>query len=120
MSAALACAPVTNTATAGDAAASAESAATAGDAASAEETAAGEDVLQLTLEELSQYDGQNGNPAYIAVDGVIYDVSDVSFWSGGRHNGFSAGADLTDAIKNVSPHGVSKLSGLPVVGELID
>ena len=116
MSAALACTPVSDTATAGDAS---ESAAATGNVSSTEE-AADKDVLQLTLEELSQYDGQNGNPAYIAVDGVIYDVSNVSFWAGGQHNGFTAGADLTDAIKNVSPHGVSKLSGLPVVGELTD
>lgn len=34
--------------------------------------------LELTLEELAAYDGKDGNPAYIAVDGVIYDVTDVS------------------------------------------
>ena len=41
--------------------------------------------LVLTLDELAQYDGQNGNPAYIAVDGVIYDVTNVSQWNGGAH-----------------------------------
>ena len=79
----------------------------------AEPTAA---LLQLTLEELKQYDGQNGNPAYIAVDGVIYDVTNVKEWSGGKHNGYTAGQDLTDIIKNKSPHGVAKLQGVPVVG----
>lgn len=76
--------------------------------------------LELTLEELAAYDGKDGNPAYIAVDGVIYDVTDVSFWRGGEHNGFSAGQDLTDAIKNQSPHGVARLRGVPVVGELVE
>ena len=76
--------------------------------------------VEMTLEELSEYDGQDGSPAYIAVDGVIYDVSDVSFWSGGLHNGFSAGNDLTEQIKTISPHGVSKLKGLPVVGTLAE
>ncbi|MEL7610315.1 MAG: cytochrome b5 domain-containing protein [Bacillota bacterium] len=76
--------------------------------------------MVLTPEELAQYDGKNGNPAYIAVDGVIYDVTNVPQWKDGEHNGFSAGNDLTDAIKNVSPHGVSKLKSVPVVGKLAD
>ena len=74
----------------------------------------------MTPEELSHYNGQNGNPAYIAVDGVIYDVSSVSPWNGGNHNGFTAGQDLTEEIKTISPHGVSKLNGLPVIGTLTD
>ena len=82
----------------------------------ATETAAAK--LELTVDELSQYNGKDGNPAYIAVDGVIYDVTDVPQWKDGEHNGFSAGNDLTEEIKNVSPHGVSKLQGLPVVGTL--
>lgn len=76
--------------------------------------------LVLTLEELKQYDGKNGNPAYIAVDGVIYDVTNVPQWRNGEHNGFSAGQDLTDEIKSISPHGVSKLKTVPVVGRLAD
>ena len=79
-----------------------------------------EEMLVLTLEELSTYNGQNGNPAYVAVDGVIYDVTNAGPWSGGQHNGFEAGQDLTEEIKSVSPHGVSKLEGVPVVGTLSD
>lgn len=74
----------------------------------------------FTLEELAQYDGTNGNPAYIAVDGVVYDVSNVAQWRGGQHNGFAAGRDLSSEIKTISPHGVSKLAGLVVVGKLVD
>lgn len=76
--------------------------------------------LELTAEELSAFNGKDGQSAYIAVDGVIYDVTEVSFWKNGDHNGFEAGQDLTEEIKTVSPHGVSKLNGLPVVGKLID
>ena len=83
------------------------------------DTAADTEIV-MTLEELSEYDGQDGRPAYIAVDSVIYDVSDVSFWANGSHNGFSAGNDLTEEIKTISPHGVSKLKGLTVVGRLED
>ena len=80
----------------------------------------GDETMTLTIEELSQYNGKDGNPAYIAVDGVIYDVTDVPYWSGGEHNGFSAGQELTEEIKTISPHGVSKLNGLPVVGTLAE
>lgn len=80
----------------------------------------GAEQLELTVEELAQYDGKDGQPAYIAIDGVLYDVTDVPQWKGGEHNGFTAGKDLTEEIKTISPHGVSKLKGLPVVGKLID
>ena len=76
------------------------------------------DLATFTAEELSQYDGQDGRKAYIAVDGIIYDVTDVKPWSGGKHNGFDAGKDLTYEIKNISPHGTSKLRGLTKVGKL--
>ncbi len=92
-----------------------------GGAVSPAPTGAGaEEELTLTLDELAQYDGKDGNPAYIAVDGVIYDVTDVALWKNGAHNGYTAGQDLTDEIKNISPHGVSKLKGLPVVGKLAE
>lgn len=81
---------------------------------------AGVEDLVLTVEELALYNGQDGMPAYVAVDGVIYDVSDVEYWSGGTHNGFEAGKDLTNEIKNISPHGVGKLEGVPIVGRLAE
>lgn len=75
------------------------------------------DLLQLTIEELAMYDGQNGNPAYIAVNGVVYDVTGVDAWSGGTHQGNMAGTDLTDVIDS-APHGTSVLDGLEIVGEI--
>lgn len=74
----------------------------------------------FTLEELAKYDGQNGNPAYVAVDGVVYDVSKIGAWKDGKHNGLTAGKDLTEEIKTMSPHGVSKLKSLDIVGTLED
>jgi len=82
---------------------------------SADDTAASDTTF--TLEELKAYDGQNGNPAYIAVDGTIYDVTGVKAWKEGKHNGQTAGNDLSDAIGN-APHGTSVLKDLPVVGTL--
>ena len=101
--------------------ASAANDATTTDSASATATAdaAANGTLELTLDQLKQYDGKNGNPAYVAVDGIIYDVTNVKAWRNGEHNGYSAGNDLTDIIKNKSPHGVKNLEGLPIVGKLV-
>ena len=74
--------------------------------------------LELTPRELAAYDGKNGKRAYIAYNGVIYDVTNSPAWNNGMHEGYSAGKDLTAQI-NASPHGASVLDGLPVVGILI-
>jgi predicted heme/steroid binding protein len=72
----------------------------------------------FTLDELKAYDGQNGNPAYVAVDGIVYDVTDVEEWADGKHKkGLVAGADLTSAIGD-SPHGEKVLKDLPIIGKL--
>ncbi|MGM0396176.1 MAG: cytochrome b5 domain-containing protein [Bacillota bacterium] len=72
----------------------------------------------FTLEELAEYDGMDGMDAYVAVDGVVYDVTGSDMWDAGAHNGYQAGQDLTEEIKEVSPHGVSVLERMPVVGTL--
>ena len=72
----------------------------------------------FTLEELAEYDGLEGREAYVAVDGVVYDVTGSDMWDEGGHNGFQAGQDLSEEIKEVSPHGVSVLERMPVVGTL--
>ena len=75
--------------------------------------------LLLNLNELAKYNGKDGQPAYVAVDGVIYDMTNSLPWKNGEHNGFMAGKDLTKEIKEVSPHGVMKLDNVPVVGRLL-
>ncbi len=72
----------------------------------------------FTLEELAEYDGLDGQDAYVAVDGVVYDVTDSDMWDAGGHNGYQAGQDLSEEIKEISPHGVSVLDRMPVVGTL--
>lgn len=51
--------------------------------------------MNLTLEELALYNGSNGYPAYVAVNGTIYDVTDIKSWASGTHFDLQAGADLT-------------------------
>jgi predicted heme/steroid binding protein len=79
-----------------------------------------ENLKEYTLEELAKYNGADGNPAYVAVDGLVYDVTNALPWKGGKHNGFEAGKDLSDEIKNISPHGVSKLKSVPIVGKITE
>ncbi len=69
--------------------------------------------------ELAKYDGQNGQPAYVAVDGVVYDVTGVAAWAGGKHHGNLAGHELTAVIDQRSPHGRRVLDKLTVVGKYV-
>lgn len=77
-----------------------------------------EDLPTFTLEELAEFDGKDGARAYVAVQGVVYDVTDLPRWKGGTHNGYDAGQDLTDIIINKSPHGLSTLERAIKVGVL--
>ena len=69
----------------------------------------------FTKTELAAFNGKSGNAAYIAISGTVYDVSAVSVWSTGTHEGFAAGKDLTADF----PHSASKFSGVPIVGTYV-
>ena len=69
----------------------------------------------FTASSLAQYDGQSGQPAYVAVDGVVYDMSTV--FRNGTHYGFAAGQDQSSVFH--SKHYDSILSGYTVVGKLV-
>ena len=71
----------------------------------------------FTLEELAKFNGEDGNKAYVAYEGLVYDVTDVPQWKNGKHNGQVAGTDITGIMEN-APHGTSKLEGLTVVGKM--
>lgn len=76
-------------------------------------------LTYFTLEQLAQYDGKNGAPAYVAVNGVVYNVSNNRLWAGGNHFwGLSAGRDLSAEFASCHP-GAMVLSVLPVVGYLV-
>ena len=75
--------------------------------------------LQLSLEQLSYYDGLQGRPAYIAYQNKIYDVTNASGWSQGSHEGMHlAGQDCTDILQS-APHGTSVLNQLLIIGDLV-
>ena len=76
------------------------------------------DLPVFTLEELAAYNGEDGKPAYVAVDGIVYDFTDLPRWSSGTHQGFEAGQDLTEALLEESPHGDRVLDRAEIVGRL--
>lgn len=79
-----------------------------------------EGLLEMTIEQLLMYNGENGMPAYVAVENVVYDVSDHGVWTTGSHGGNLAGTDITEMLKYNAPHGDSKLSEIVKVGIIIE
>ncbi|MCW4044192.1 MAG: cytochrome B5 [Candidatus Bathyarchaeota archaeon] len=74
------------------------------------------EAKKFTLEELAEYDGKNGKPAYVAYKGKVYDVSTSSFWLDGDHFGaHQAGKDLTEELE-MAPHGGEVLERTKLVG----
>lgn len=69
-------------------------------------------------EELAKFNGKNGNPAYVAINGTVYDVTNNAAWGAATHFGLSAGNDLTAQFN--SCHAEQPiLQKLPVVGKMI-
>lgn len=74
----------------------------------------------MTKEQLKEFNGKDGKPAYIGYKGKVYDISKSDFWPGGEHMGrFKAGEDLTDSI-DMSPHGEKNIFRYEVVDTLED
>ena len=72
----------------------------------------------INQEELATHDGKNGNAAYVAVNGRVYDISASQMWKNGVHMGqHHAGGDLTAELGR-APHGVEVLERCGEVGEL--
>jgi len=77
------------------------------------------ELKQFTLDELKQYDGGEGRPAYIAYKGKVYDVTESFLWAEGGHQGqHVAGKDLTSDM-GMAPHGEETLERVKLVGVIV-
>jgi predicted heme/steroid binding protein len=77
-------------------------------------------LLQMTVEELAQFNGKDGAKAYVAVDGNVYDVTGNRKWLDGNHEkGMSAGRDLSEFISS-APHGKDILKQFTIVGKIVE
>lgn len=75
-------------------------------------------MKDFTLEELAAYNGKNGQPAYVAYKGIVYDVTESAMWGDGEHEAMhDAGADLTREHDD-APHDVY-VTDFPEVGRLV-
>ncbi len=78
----------------------------------------------FTAEELKKYNGLGGMPVYVAVDGIVYDLSRSKYWKTGEHMKMhAAGADLSSALHDQAPKMIHKngkiLEKMPKVGVLV-
>jgi predicted heme/steroid binding protein len=92
----------------------------AADESAKQAQAAHDSLATFTIEQLARYNGKNGNPAYVAIDSIVYDVTKSKAWKNGEHKrGLKAGNDLSQQILK-SPHGKKVLKKFPAVGRLVN
>jgi predicted heme/steroid binding protein len=73
----------------------------------------------ITKEELRTHDGTKA-PAWVAIDGIVYDISESFLWIHGKHQDRHwSGIDLTGELRD-APHDESVLERFPKVGRLQD
>ncbi len=95
--------------------------------AAAQQPAADADAWKkkmFTAAELKKFDGKEGRPVYVAVDGIVYDLTNSKYWKAGKHMQLhNAGLDLSSAIHKKAPKFIHKdgkiLEKMPKVGGLI-
>ncbi len=70
-------------------------------------------------EQLKTFDGRNGQPAYVAYNGKVYDVTGSGLWRNGIHvKHHKAGRDLSRELET-APHDDQVFAGRQVVGRLV-
>jgi predicted heme/steroid binding protein/uncharacterized membrane protein len=77
-------------------------------------------MKEFDLETLTQFNGQDGKPVYIAHQGGVFDVTGSRLWKDGLHmKRHRSGQDLTTDIQ-AAPHGLEVLERYPQVGVLVE
>ena len=77
-----------------------------------------EDLKEFTLDEIKEYNGQDGKPTYVVYEGRVYDLTESKKWKNGRHmNRHESGGDLTADIQ-AAPHKPDVLERFPQIGVL--
>lgn len=75
-----------------------------------------EKLQEFSPEELAEYNGKAGKPAYVAFQGVVYDVTASESWEEGVHmDTHQAGQDLTGQMPD-APHGFDLLGRYSIAG----
>ncbi|MCS7085063.1 MAG: cytochrome b5 domain-containing protein [Bacteroidia bacterium] len=75
-------------------------------------------MRDISPEELKQNDGRNGARAWVAYNGLVYDVTDSPLFRNGKHFRHQAGADLTAELQK-APHTDRVFAKFPPIGKLV-
>ena len=75
---------------------------------------------EFTVEELAKYNGKNGNPAYTAINGKVYDMTGVPKWKNGNHFGIIAGQVLDKQFVQCHSDKLSIIERATEVGTLAE
>ena len=74
--------------------------------------------IMLTVQELSEFNGRDGKPPYVAIDGIVYDLSKINKWKDGKHHGILAGQVLTEEYYRCHSKKLNLIKKSKVVGRL--
>jgi len=78
------------------------------------------DRRRFTQQELADFDGQDGRPAYVAYEGKVFDVTESKLWRKGKHvRVHFAGVDLTREMA-AAPHEADVMDRMPQVGVIAE
>ena len=67
--------------------------------------------------QLALRNGQDKPEIWVALNGVIYEVTSSKLWKNGKHYEHWAGQDLTDELKD-APHNEKVFDKFKIVGKL--
>ncbi len=78
-----------------------------------------EQTKKFTINELHEFNGKNGKPAYVGYKGKVYDVTDSDQWLDGDHLGHEAGQDLSEEME-IAPHDAEVSERMKSIGVLAE
>jgi predicted heme/steroid binding protein len=58
------------------------------------------EIYPYSEEELSKFNGENNQPSYVAIDNIIYDISDLKDLDDRLMDNSLAGKDISEIIEN--------------------
>lgn len=76
-----------------------------------------DEVPVFTIRQLALRNGQDKPEIWVALNGIIYDVTSSRLWKNGKHYEHWAGQDLTDELKD-APHTEKVFDKFKIIGKL--
>jgi predicted heme/steroid binding protein len=75
------------------------------------------DLPVITRAQLALRNGQDKPEVWVALNGIVYDVTASRLWRSGKHYEHWAGQDLTDELKD-APHNANVFDKFRPIGKL--